>query len=103
LGGVHIKPGPLTQIIGLIICHSFAAWACIGKYQRDALLRRPTLCAGLGHGVFVGAGQPRQIPQYRHRAIAGLIGQEQAKGHVTCADLGGMGVNPLHTAETCVL
>ena len=62
LGGIHIESGPLPEIIGVIIGHTIAARACIREHERDALLRRPALCAGLYHRILMGAGQAREIP-----------------------------------------
>ena len=73
LGGIDIKPRALAQIIGLIIGHIFPARRSVGKNQCDALLGRPGLRPGFDHGIFMGAGQPRQIPEQRDRAFAGLL------------------------------
>ena len=102
LCGVHIEPRALAQIIGVVIGHTLATRAGVGEDQRDALFRRPSLRACLGHGVFVGAGQARQIPQHGHGAILRFGRLEQAKGHVRTGCLRGMFIDPLGAAETGV-
>jgi hypothetical protein len=101
-GGVDIEPRPLPQIIGRVIGHPLAPGRGVGKDHRQPMPRRMFLKPALEHGVFMGAGQPREIPQHRNRPPFCLRRQVEAKGHVAGAGGRTVPINALHTAEATV-
>jgi hypothetical protein len=89
--------------VGGVVRHALAARRGVGENHRDALARRPGLGAGLHHGVLMGAGQSREVPEQRHRPVRGLRRHEEPEGHVAAADRRGVAVDPLHPAEAGTL
>ena len=63
----------------------------------------PGLRAGLGHGVFMGAGQTRKVPKAGHPTKGCLGRQVDRKSHVARRTVGAVGVDALDTAKSAVL
>ncbi len=99
---VHIETGALAKVIGRVVGHAVAHGRGVWEHQRDARVRGPGLRPGLGHRVLVRACQARQVPQQRHRALCRLRRQVQAERHLAPGRGAGMGIDPLHPAETGV-
>ena len=102
LGRIHIEPRTLPQIIGLVIRNAIATRRCIGKDQRNPGVSRPGLRTRLGHCIFMGAGQTRQIPKNRHIRRFCLFRKEHREGHVASAAFRCVCMNTLNTAKTRV-
>ena len=82
-GGIDVEACATAEVVAVVFAVQIdAARTGVRADQGDAQLRRLLLRAGLLHEVLVGAGQPRQPPQHRHRALFGLGRQIDGEHHV---------------------
>ena len=82
---IDVKACTLAKVIGLVIGHAIATRRRVGENHRNSRLRCKPLCGGLGHGVFMRAGEPGQIPEDGNGRQTCLRRQVEAEGHVAPA------------------
>ena len=67
---IEVEAGPLSEIIGRIVRHSFPARRSVWRDHDHAVLGRRRIRPRLGGEVVLGARQPRQPDHHRKRPLA---------------------------------
>jgi len=100
LDGIYIKTRPFPQVVTLrLISHQITPGTGIRHDQGDTQFRRVTLGPGLCPHIIVGAGEPGQPVNSRHRLILGSRRQVSRKSHFTVTAAGFMLVTIQPTAK----
>src|SRR5262249_31209818 len=82
LRGVDIKPRAEAEVVALGLARKLQpARAGVGDDERKPELGGDALRAGLDDEVLLGAGEPREPVEHRHRARLGLRRQKHAEAH----------------------
>ncbi|CFP66505.1 Uncharacterised protein [Bordetella pertussis] len=103
-GGIEVEPRADAEVPVLVLAgEAGAARAGVRRHQHHAVLGGQALRAGLDHEGFLGAGQPGQVEQHRHRAVRGLGRHEDRKAHGQADLLRGMAIVALPAIEAAML